>query len=133
MIGFPLALNADQTGKVIAPAIITGSCVQLLGTSPDVSVDYVGPILLPAGDLHAANSYISYVNAGGSWIGTAEIVDFSNNVLATATVTGAGSGFIQVPFDSNVNIPSDTLCYLRFTNTDSGAGVLTWYLEVLRV
>lgn len=132
MIGFPLALNREHTGKVIAPAIITGSCLQLLGTSPDVAVDYVGPFLLPAGDLYASNSYVSYVNAGGSWIGTAELVDFSGNVIATATVSGAGSGFIQVPFDNNVNIPSDTLCYLRFTNTDSGAGVLTWYFEVVR-
>lgn len=132
MIGFPLALNQEHTGKVIAPAIITGSCIQLLGTSPDVVADYVGPFLLPAGDFHGPGSYISYVNTGGSWIGTAELVDFGGNVIATATVSGAGSGFIQVPFDNNVNIPSDTLCYLRFTNTDSGAGVLTWYFEVVR-
>lgn len=139
MIGFPLALNQEHTGKVIAPAIITGSCIQLLGTSPDVTVDYAGPFLLPAGDFHGPGSYISYLNTSGSWIGTAELVDFGGNVIATATVGGSAAEIIDgpgtvfhVPFDNNVNIPSDTLCYLRFTNTASGAGVLTWYFEVVR-
>ena len=133
MIGFPLSVTPDGTSKVIGPAVVTGSCTNLVGLSPNPETDYVGPILLPAGDLHASRSFITYVNAGGTWVGTAEIVDFGGTVIATATVDGAGSGFIHVPFDANETIANDTLAYLRFTNTVAGPiAVTSWYLEIVR-
>lgn len=140
MIGFPLSVSLDGTTKVLGPAIATGSCVQLVFTTPDAVVDHLGPFVLPAGDFNGPESYISWTSAGGDWIGTAELVDFAGNVLAMATISGSaavivdGPGVVlHSPFDNSVNVPSDTLAFIRLSNTDAGpVAVISWYLEMVK-